>query len=222
MLFPLALLKFSLHLPAGASCSFQMPEEQQPMESKPAAPLRSPGGRRRGRRGGRGRGHGPRRAASVVTAGETAAPLPEEPEIQAGVAGEIAAPAPDAPVSEPSARAETPAKPIQPPIRLHEMPVRPVPSRQKVQPHVPAAVSAPVPPARATKPDGSVIGQTVGEVRQIVESLEQALEQMVEVLRLVELAEHQKFADERELESLRRALHKLQPPQRERREREGN
>ena len=41
---------------------------------------------------------------------------------------------------------------------------------------------------------------------------------MEEVLRLVELAEHQKFADERELESLRRALHKLQPPRRERRE----
>jgi hypothetical protein len=156
--------------------------------------------------------------ASVVTAGETAAPLPEERKIQAGLAGEIAAPAPGAPVSEPSAQAESPAKPIEPPIRLHEMPVRPVPSRQKVQPHVPAVVSAPVPPARAAKPDGSVIGQTVGEVRQVVESLEQALEQMVEVLRLVELAEHQKFADERELESLRRALHKLQPPPRERRE----
>ena len=41
---------------------------------------------------------------------------------------------------------------------------------------------------------------------------------MEEVLRLVELAEHQKFADERELESLRRALHKLQPPRREQRE----
>ena len=191
--------------------------EQQPMESKPPGPPRtSGGGRRRGRRGGRGRG--PRRAAPVVTAGETAAPLPEDPEIQAGLGGEIAAPAPDAPVSEPSAQPESLAKPIEPPIRLHEMPVRPVPSRQKVQPHVPAAVSAPVPPARAAKPDGSVIGQTVGEVRQIVESLEQALEQMVEVLRLVELAEHQKFADERELESLRRALHKLQPPQRERRE----
>jgi hypothetical protein len=136
--------------------------------------------------------------------------------------GEIAAPAPDAPVSEPSAQPESPAKPIEPPIRLHEMPVRPVPSRQKVQPHVPAVVSAPVPPARAAKPEGSVIGQTVGEVRQIVESLEQALEQMVEVLRLVELAEHQKFADERELESLRRALHKLQPPHRERREQGGS
>ena len=82
------------------------------------------------------------------------------------------------------------------------MPVRPAPSKQRIQPPVPAEARAP----RAAKPEGSVIGKTVEEVRQIVESLEQALEQMVEVLRLVELAEHQKFADERELESLRRAL----------------
>lgn len=98
--------------------------------------------------------------------------------------------------------------------------MRPAPSKHRIQPPVPPvpAVRAEVPAARVARPEGSVIGQTVEEVRQIVESLEQALEQMVEVLRLVELAEHQKFADERELESLRRALHKLQPPQRERRE----
>lgn len=109
------------------------------------------------------------------------------------------------------------------------MPVRPAPSKHKIQPPVPAAVpttvSAPVPAAapvaRAPKPDGSAINRTVEEVRQIVESLEQALSQMEEVLRLVELAEHQKFADERELESLRRALHKLQPPRREQREQGG-
>ena len=130
--------------------------EQQPMESKPPAPPRTPGGgRRRGRRGGRGRG--PRRAAPVVTAGETAAPLPEDPEIQAGLAGEIAAPAPDAPVSEPSAQPESPAKPIEPPIRLQEMPVRPVPSQQKFNLHVPAAVSRSrsrrrVPPSRTVQP----------------------------------------------------------------------
>lgn len=92
--------------------------------------------------------------------------------------------------------------------------MRPAPSKHRIQPPVHEAV----PVARVAKPEGSAIGRTVEEVRRIVESLEQALEQMVEVLRLVELAEHQKFADERELESLRRALHKLQPPHRERRE----
>lgn len=101
--------------------------------------------------------------------------------------------------------------------------MRPTPSKQRIQPPVPHVppVRTVVPAAPVAKPQGSAIGQTVEEVRQIVESLEQALEQMVEVLRLVELAEHQKFADERELESLRRALHKLQPPQRERREHGG-
>ena len=50
------------------------------------------------------------------------------------------------------------------------------------------------------------------DVRHIVESLDQALEQMEEVLRLVELAEEQKLGDEREIESLRRALRRFQPP----------
>ena len=75
------------------------------------------------------------------------------------------------------------------------------------------------PPA---KPHGSVIGRTVEEVRKIVESLEAALGQMEEVLRLVELAEQQKNADERELESLRRALHRLQSPRRDRQSEPGN
>ena len=107
--------------------------------------------------------------------------------------------------------------------------MRPAPSKHRIQPPVPAEVPAAAPakvptaaPAvRAAKPEGSAIARTVGEVRQIVESLERALEQMVEVLHLVELAEHQKFADERELELLRRALHKLQPAHRERREHGG-
>jgi hypothetical protein len=49
-------------------------------------------------------------------------------------------------------------------------------------------------------------------VTQVVESLRQALNQMEEVLELVEHAERQKLADEREIESLRRALRQLQQP----------
>jgi hypothetical protein len=49
-------------------------------------------------------------------------------------------------------------------------------------------------------------------VRQIVQSLEQALEQMEEVQELVDLADRQKSADEREIESLRRALRRIQQP----------
>jgi hypothetical protein len=52
----------------------------------------------------------------------------------------------------------------------------------------------------------------VNEAMQIVESLKQALNQMEDVLELVEHAERQKLADEREIESLRRLLRQLQPP----------
>ena len=71
-------------------------------------------------------------------------------------------------------------------------------------PQPPAAVSA--------GKDVSAISRAADEVRQIVESLEQALEQMEEVLELVELAERQKSGDEREIDSLRRALRRIQPP----------
>jgi uncharacterized protein (DUF3084 family) len=54
------------------------------------------------------------------------------------------------------------------------------------------------------------------EVRQIVASLEQVLEQMEEVQELVEQAERQKMADEREIESLRRALRRIHQPRGER------
>ena len=47
---------------------------------------------------------------------------------------------------------------------------------------------------------------------QVVDSLKGALDQMDEVLELVEVAERQKLADEREIESLRRALRQLQRP----------
>ena len=91
-----------------------------------------------------------------------------------------------------------------PSVSTPELPARPAPPRQKFQSAVPAA--------RAAKPDGSAISQAVNEVMQIVESLRQALNQMEDVLELVEHAERQKLADEREIESLRRALRQLQQP----------
>lgn len=60
--------------------------------------------------------------------------------------------------------------------------------------------------------DSPAISRVIDEVRRIVESLEQALEQMEEVQELVELADRQKSADEREIESLRRALRRIQSP----------
>jgi hypothetical protein len=118
-------------------------------------------------------------------------------------------PAPVVPISEQSTQTE-------PPLRLREeMPVRPMPSKPKFQ----AAVSAPVdlpkekfrPAPRTAKPEGSAISRAVNEVTDIVESLREALAQMEEVLELVEHAERQKITDEREIESLLRALRQLQP-----------
>ncbi|MGH7992511.1 MAG: hypothetical protein ACREDQ_03270 [Limisphaerales bacterium] len=81
----------------------------------------------------------------------------------------------------------------------------------------PAEETAAPPPPRLSNvvpagKDASAISRAVDEVRQIVESLEQALEQMEEVQELVELADRQKSADEREIESLRRALRRMQSP----------
>lgn len=61
----------------------------------------------------------------------------------------------------------------------------------------------------------SAIHQAIDEVMDIVEALKRAVDQMEEVLELVELAERQKLADEREIESLRRALRGLHDRPRE-------
>jgi hypothetical protein len=66
--------------------------------------------------------------------------------------------------------------------------------------------------AAATGKDSSAISRAIDEVRQIVQSLEQALEQMEEVQELVDLADRQKSADDREIESLRRVLRRIQQP----------
>ncbi len=154
--------------------------EEQQPESNQPAPTKSLPPRRRGRRGGRGRRH----------------------------------PAPAVLAAKSLSQTESPAKQTEPPIRLREeMPVRPAPSKQKFQP----AVSAPFEPAKeqfhpATKndPNISAISHAVHEVTEIVESLRQSLAQMEEVLELVELAERQKITDEREIESLLRALRQFQ------------
>jgi hypothetical protein len=84
------------------------------------------------------------------------------------------------------------------------------------EPEPPRAVERPrrltervsrVPVAQPAEP--AAIGAAVSEVEKIVEALKRAAEQMEEVLELVELAERQKLADERELDSLRRALNRL-------------
>lgn len=101
-------------------------------------------------------------------------------------------------------QAESLTPQVAPSVSTLELPARPAPPRQKFQPAVPTP--------RAARPDDSAISQAVSEVTQVVESLKQALNQMEDVLELVELAERQKLGDEREIESLSRALRQLQHP----------
>ena len=56
--------------------------------------------------------------------------------------------------------------------------------------------------------------KAIEEVNHIITTLKESLDEMEEVLETLELAERQKDVDEREIESLRRALRHLQQPRR--------
>ena len=72
-----------------------------------------------------------------------------------------------------------------------------------------------VKPADFRPAETSAISQAVAHATEIAESLKQMIDQLDEVLELVEVAERQKLADEREIDELRRALRRIQPPRRE-------
>ena len=63
---------------------------------------------------------------------------------------------------------------------------------------------------RAASPAG--VQKAIEEVNQIIQTLKETLDDMEEVLETLEFAERQKNADEREIESMRRALRQLQRP----------
>lgn len=96
----------------------------------------------------------------------------------------------------------------QPPLATSE----PAPA-QEARP-VPQTADAPEPgySAPTEARSGSAIEQALAQVNEIVELLRRALDEMEEVLETVELAERQKIEDEREIESLRRALRQLHRP----------
>jgi hypothetical protein len=66
----------------------------------------------------------------------------------------------------------------------------------------------PLPPAQKH----SGIAQAIEQVNLITDELRRALVHMEEVLETLELADRQKIEDEREIESLRRALRNLHEP----------
>jgi hypothetical protein len=166
-----------------------VPDEQSNL-NVPAGAHR-PTGRRRGRRGGRGR-RAPRPAPE-----NTSASAVEEIPSASLAAGEIISPkieASTAGLAAPEVE-NAPAERFAP---------EPAPESRRPKPFVKPADFRPA--------EVSAISQAVEHTTQIAEALKQALDQMEEVLELVELAERQKLADERELESLRRAMRRIQPP----------
>src|SRR5215469_7653647 len=125
---------------------------------------------------------------------------------------------------QPSVHAAAPeSAPDEPATSTSQENLTEAPSVEQAPPERPVHAPRPErPPAYKPRQEQNLspVAKAANEVRHIVESLEQALEQMEEVLELVELAEHQKHDDEREIESLRRALRRIQLPRGEERREE--
>ena len=202
-----------------------MPDEQSNL-NLPASARRS-SSRRRGRRGGRGRTRSPRPPVekSETAAGEiSSAPEPAEKaavhdaiaEPEADPSGGFREPHPEEPAdAAPEDVSEPPTEPAAP---AAEIPPAPEPEREPRPEHRPE-YRRPEPPRPKpwTKPadfrpaETSAISQAVAHATEIAESLKHTIDQLDEILELVELAERQKLADEREIEELRRALRRIQP-----------
>jgi len=67
-------------------------------------------------------------------------------------------------------------------------------------------------PEREPLPKTAAVSQAIEQVTGVIEELKHALSEMEEVLETLELAERQKIDDEREIESLQRALRQLHRP----------
>lgn len=167
-------------------------EAQQP-ESTPAPKTGGPS--RRGRRGGRGRGRG----------GRNRAPQNAQPGTTTGVENDNGTQSSPGPATDSLIESSAPAS-----GQAVESPAQPLPLLERVTQLASRVVAEP-------KFQISAVTQAIDEVTAIIEKLKGAVEQMEEVLELVELAERQKIADEREIETLRRQLRRIHQPQ-ERRE----
>lgn len=148
---------------------------------------------RRGRRSGRGRrGRGHRGRSKAQT--ETTAIPPEErsreeqPEPIFELAAEQRADA------EPEAAGTEPVEPLEEPAVAEPAPVAPTET---------------APTQTASRPS---VEKAIEEVNGIVDALRGALDDMEEVLEMLEAFERQNNADEREIESLRRALRQMHRP----------
>jgi hypothetical protein len=106
------------------------------------------------------------------------------------------------------------------PDDLHEEPRdefrEPAPERERDVEPPPRQERSEIP--REQPPRPATIQDAIDEVSVIVDTLRRTLDEMEEVLESLEHLERQGSADEREIESLRRALRQLQRPQERERE----
>jgi hypothetical protein len=144
------------------------------------------------------------------TSGDFREPHPED-SAEAGSPEEIyAESAPETAAERPAETvAEVPPAHERPPERQHR-PERPE-QRHQSEPRRPEPRPW-VKPADFRPADTSAISQAVAHATEIAEALKHTIDELDEILELVEIAERQKLADEREIDELRRALRRIQPP----------
>lgn len=170
-----------------------IPDAGQPQTSDSQPPPRRGGRSGRGHRG-RGRGRGGRgKPLQRTEAAAPAEPAPAPPlgpeETETEPPFEFAADTPEPELAEPHGAAEAPVEPE------------------------PSSGRPPPPPQRHFHPAPKAsIQRSIEQVNDIVGTLKESLEDMEEVLETLETFERQGNADEREIESLRRALRQLQRP----------
>ena len=211
-----------------------MPDENSNLKS-PASAGRPSSNRRRGRRGGRGRNPRPVIAKAGTPAAEKISPTPKtgepiappiettEPAEQheGDTSGDFREPHAEAPADFASHETDSPETPVT--DSAAEISRAPEARPQRDFPREPQRDRRPEPqrpkpwvqPADFRPAEISAVSQAVAHATEIAESLKQMIDQLDEVLELVEVAERQKLADEREIDELRRALRRIQPPRRE-------
>jgi hypothetical protein len=172
-------------------------DEPKTQSDQPPQGETQPAVRRRSRRGGRrhARRRGPR--PDVAPADAPAASLPPEEPVATA-----------APIDEPAAAEDADAGESVEAVEFAESteqfharepdPSRPEPAR-------------PEPPPQR-EPEPFAVSKAIDQVNYIIEDLKKVLGEMEELLETLELAERQKIDDERELESLQRALRRLHHP----------
>jgi hypothetical protein len=214
-----------------------VPDEHSNLKS-PAPAARAGGNRRRGRRGGRGRSPRPVIAKAGAPGPEEISPAPEtlEPNAppeaaeqadhhEADSSGDFREPHAEAPADFASHETEPVEKPVTEPAaenfpapeaRAPREPPREFPrDRRPDRRPEPPRQRQWARPADFRPAETSAISEAVAHATEIAGSLKQMIDQLDEVLELVEVAERQKLADEREIDELRRALRRIQPPRRE-------